>query len=298
LTLFKIAVEFFKNFKAAANLTKISRRNRGNGAEVTSAHLRQIPREENRKPTSYLTLFTTRKLTAYTLVMCSLVFATGASVSAYILQVSLLAGDPFIKFLLYGFLRFYIPPLIYLMNKCDWFGRRQMVLLPLTAVFLCFAFVAIVKFFDSQTPFEFYGLLAGAVICNCLWAGIGQYQIELFPTVVRSSATSLTSLSDPLASVMVPPLIYLQRYWPTLPYLFVTSAISVALLSVYFVLPETKGLLVPDTIEAMDGIGLAPTTNQFASTTPRWSPVRTCCAEDQALLVDNMENNQQESDEE
>uniref|UniRef100_A0A914VIT8 Major facilitator superfamily (MFS) profile domain-containing protein n=1 Tax=Plectus sambesii TaxID=2011161 RepID=A0A914VIT8_9BILA len=116
--------------KAAANLSRIGRRNRGAGAEVTSAHLRDIPREEQRRPTSYLTLFSTRKLTAYTLVMCSLVFATGASVNAYILQVSQLAGDPFIKFFLYGFLRLYIPPLLYMTNKWDWFGRRHMVLVP------------------------------------------------------------------------------------------------------------------------------------------------------------------------
>uniref|UniRef100_A0A914V042 Uncharacterized protein n=1 Tax=Plectus sambesii TaxID=2011161 RepID=A0A914V042_9BILA len=183
-------------------------------------------------------------------------------------------------------------------NKWDWFGRRHMVLVPLFAVFLCFSFVMVVKTIDNQSPLEFYGLLAGAVICNCLWAGIGQFQIELFPTVVRSSAASLTSLSDPLASVLIPPLIYLQRYWPALPYLFATSAIVVALIAVYFVLPETKGLLVPDTIEDMDRLNMASSTVHSAASAAHWATVGPCCGEDQALLVENMESNVQESEEE
>ena len=78
-------------------------------------------------------------------------------------------------------------------------------------VCLCYLTVTITMAsgYSGDVDVTLLGTLAGAVICNCLWVSLGQYSIELYPTVVRTTASSVFTVGDSLIGVIVPQLIYL-----------------------------------------------------------------------------------------
>ncbi len=55
-----------------------------------------------------------------------------------------------------------------------------------------------------------------------------------------------------IMGVAVPQLVYLEKYWPVLPFYFVTFFTSISLIFIHFCLPETKGRPLPETIEDLD----------------------------------------------
>jgi hypothetical protein len=56
------------------------------------------------------------------------------------------------------------------------------------------------------------GLFMGAVVVNMNWVALGQFNIELYPTNLRNTASSFTGLLDPFTGIILPQLIYLQKF--------------------------------------------------------------------------------------
>lgn len=132
-----------------------------------------------------------------------------------------------------------------------------MYLGSMTFVTLCFVGIIIISALHLSSA-AWLGLatalaLAGSCInAGVLDAAITQYTTELFPTVVRAIAFGTFNLADNLGSVVAPQLIYLQKYWSPLPYAVVASIGVVAWFMAFFILPETAGRPLPDTMADMD----------------------------------------------
>ncbi|KAF5282997.1 hypothetical protein FQA39_LY04868 [Lamprigera yunnana] len=77
---------------------------------------------------------------------------------------------------------------------------------------------------------------------------------EMFPTSVRQTLLSVCSMFGRIGNTLAPQLILLQEVWKYLPLVLFTILSAIAC-SITFILPETKGILLPDTIEEAENIG-------------------------------------------
>uniref|UniRef100_A0A914UHP3 Major facilitator superfamily (MFS) profile domain-containing protein n=1 Tax=Plectus sambesii TaxID=2011161 RepID=A0A914UHP3_9BILA len=242
--------------KAAKQLTRMSQRNQSacNRVLITSDSLSAIPQERDGKRHGLLTLLSSRRLLLYTFLLSLITFATASASYAFVFQVSLLSGSPFVKLAMYGAFRIYIPFVLYYADrKLDWFGRREMIYIPMLIVCLCYTMATMSEVLTGSS--NLIAMMAGAVCCNCLWTGIGQYQMELFPTRLRSTSSSVVLMFDPLASVFMPQLVYAERYYHPAPVMEVALVTFIALVAAYTMLPETKGRPLPDTLDDVAELG-------------------------------------------
>ncbi|XP_076152984.1 solute carrier family 22 member 4-like [Alosa pseudoharengus] len=76
---------------------------------------------------------------------------------------------------------------------------------------------------------------------------------ELFPTVVRNMAMGTCSMAARIGTIISPFIIYLGNYYKYLPYLFI-GGLAVFSGMLCFVLPETFGKVLPDSITEMQTV--------------------------------------------
>ncbi|XP_031439089.1 solute carrier family 22 member 4-like [Clupea harengus] len=91
---------------------------------------------------------------------------------------------------------------------------------------------------------------------------------ELFPTVIRNMAMGTCSMAARIGTIISPFIIYLGNYYKYLPYLLIGS-LAVFSGMLCFVLPETFGKVLPDTLAEMQsvrGMGRSKKTTMESST--------------------------------
>lgn len=76
------------------------------------------------------------------------------------------------------------------------------------------------------------------------------YTAELFPTVVRNTATGMCTTASRVGSCIAPFLLKLSQYFKYLPYITLGSLAVVSAFATVF-LPESFGRPLPQTIEQM-----------------------------------------------
>uniref|UniRef100_A0A3P9HBY6 Solute carrier family 22 member 4 n=1 Tax=Oryzias latipes TaxID=8090 RepID=A0A3P9HBY6_ORYLA len=76
---------------------------------------------------------------------------------------------------------------------------------------------------------------------------------ELFPTVIRNTAMGCCSMAARIATILSPFIIYLGKYYKALPYI-VMGVLALSGAVITFVLPETRGKVLPETIPQMQKI--------------------------------------------
>ncbi|XP_014892976.1 solute carrier family 22 member 4-like isoform X1 [Poecilia latipinna] len=76
---------------------------------------------------------------------------------------------------------------------------------------------------------------------------------ELFPTVIRNTAMGCCSMAARIATIISPFIIYLGKYYKALPYI-VMGALAICGGIVCFMLPETFGRALPETLPQMQQI--------------------------------------------
>ena len=156
--------------------------------------------------------------------------------------------QPFQNLFLIGAFRLFTPLLSVLL---DWrlpnFGRRPFFFAANGLVLGCFlvVFAAItvlpgVLGDAAAAHLAAFFSLAGAISNLFVWIVIVQFAFELYPTLLRTTASAYTGLADATGAVLVPQIVYLRRFWPAAP---ISIAIVSLLLSVgigSLVYPETK----------------------------------------------------------
>lgn len=103
--------------------------------------------------------------------------------------------------------------------------------------------------------------VVGQVAANVAFDQAYLYAIELFPTLLRSTAGSFCSFGARIGAIIAPQLLYFQTDWTPLPYVCFAVMAAIGVLIVASVLPNTKNMHLPDVFEALNDPIIEPQRN-------------------------------------
>ncbi|XP_071855620.1 organic cation transporter protein-like isoform X2 [Apostichopus japonicus] len=110
-------------------------------------------------------------------------------------------------------------------------------------------------------PFRVTVAMVGKFAITASFANIYLHTSEIFPTPLRTSVTGICSVAARVGGMVAPLILVLGQYWVSLPLVcFGVSAILAAFLM--FMLPETKGRSMPDTIGDSVKLRRVPVRNE------------------------------------
>ena len=93
------------------------------------------------------------------------------------------------------------------------------------------------------------GALFGKGLAVSLFCGMNIYTVELFPTVCRGTAIGICGFSARIGSLLAPQLLILSEVvHPWLPMAVIGGALCAAGTTL-FLLPETKTIQIPNTVQ-------------------------------------------------
>lgn len=130
-------------------------------------------------------------------------------------------------------------------------------------------------------------LLAAATSANFIYVVLGQYIVELFPTVHRNRFSAVLTSIDALTSVAIPQIIYLEKYCSYILVLITTITTAISFLTSFTFLPETKRKPSPDEFSEEELLTLF--ANEELMQCKLWCR---SSGDDNAQLLEQMENNE------
>ncbi|XP_071818802.1 organic cation transporter protein-like isoform X2 [Apostichopus japonicus] len=158
------------------------------------------------------------------------------------LGTSSLGGDVYLSFCLSGgaeVLSFLV--CIPAMNK---FGRKWSASFFLfLAGFACFGTIL-----SPLGPIRVTVAMIGKFAITASFTIIYVYSAEIFPTPLRIMCVGFCSVAARVGGIVAPLILVLERAWPSLPMICFSSS-SLLAGCLVFILPETKGKRMPDTIQ-------------------------------------------------
>uniref|UniRef100_UPI00358E7AA7 solute carrier family 22 member 6-B-like isoform X2 n=1 Tax=Myxine glutinosa TaxID=7769 RepID=UPI00358E7AA7 len=198
------------------------------------------------KTFTFIDLFRTRRLMKNTLIMMFLWFATGFSYYGLALNLQGFGLNIYFLMIVFGAIDF--PSKFLILLVINHFGRRVAgVASMLLAGITCIVFVFLPAGADAvRTTMAVIGkgALSSSFTTIYLWVG------ETFPTVLRQNAYGISSMMARVGAMISPLVILLKEFFPPLPQLIYGSvALSAGLVAI--LLPETRNMSLPDTIEEM-----------------------------------------------
>ncbi|GMT04953.1 hypothetical protein PENTCL1PPCAC_27127 [Pristionchus entomophagus] len=219
--------------EAARSLNKMMARN-GNSTRFTREDLAEIELDDSKSRSYSLSdLFSTRQLSLYSLVMILSALTIEISVAIIIFDVQVLTGNPFVNIAMYGALRLWVPPFLFLTDGTT---------LSLFLVSL------LLEGFIQPSLRSALLIIAGIVNSGVHFTIYKQYCIELFPTVMRGVAVGSFGVVEKIGGAIAPQLIILShQYWPGISATVAISILTASLISGYLILPETRDQDLPDT---------------------------------------------------
>ncbi|KAG1714391.1 Organic cation transporter protein [Nymphon striatum] len=161
-----------------------------------------------------------------------------------------LGGNPFINFLISSAVE--IPAYICAAIAVRYFGRR----VPLTVVMIIAGLACATPIFipSDMSTLSLVFTMAGKLCITASFGMIYVYAAELFPTVARNIGIGSCSMVARIGSILAPYVkelgIYTHIYVP--PAIYGVLSISSGLF--ILLLPETKGMPIPDSIEEAETI--------------------------------------------
>ncbi|XP_029924920.1 solute carrier family 22 member 4 [Myripristis murdjan] len=198
---------------------------------------------------SILVLLSSCNTFAITLLCCLLWMIITISYFALILNTSNLHGNPYVNCLLSAVAEVpaYIIALLLLKHCSRHFCQSSTLLLGGTLI-ICVQLIPI-DLPEVAIGLEMFGKF-GITSAFCVVYAVTS---ELFPTVVRNMAMGTCSMAARIGTIISPFIIYLGKYYRSLPYILMGSlAIFGGLFC--FLLPETYKKVLPETISQMQKI--------------------------------------------
>ncbi|XP_044225645.1 solute carrier family 22 member 4-like [Thunnus albacares] len=183
-------------------------------------------------------------------VLCSLLwFVITIGYYALILNTSNLHGDPYLNCFLSAATE--VPAYIIALLLLQYCSRH---LCQSSTLFLGGVMILCVHLIPMDLPgVALFLEMLGKFGITAAFCVVYAVTSELFPTVIRNTAMGYCSMAARVGTILSPFIIYLGRYFKTLPYILMGAlAISGALLC--FLLPETHGKHLPETISQMQQI--------------------------------------------
>ncbi|CAN9501815.1 unnamed protein product [Ophioblennius macclurei] len=183
-------------------------------------------------------------------LMCSLLwFITTSSYYALVFNTSNLHGDPYLNCFLSAVIEVpaYLIALV-LLQYCSRHICQSSTLLLGGIMIFCVNLIPIglpgvAVFLEMVGKF-------GVTAAFCVMFSVTS---ELFPTIIRNTAMGCCSMSARIGTIISPFIIYLGKYYKTLPYILMGVLTLIGAISCLF-LPETYKKALPETVSQMQEI--------------------------------------------
>ncbi|XP_016981365.2 solute carrier family 22 member 3 [Drosophila rhopaloa] len=214
-------------------------------SEMQQCHEQSFAKENSGKHYTILDLFKTfrRFVVTSILIMCWMIVAL--VYDAHVRVVSLLDTDVFITFSLSSLVE--IPAGIVPILLLDRVGRKPVM----AAVMLfCAVFSLLAGLLQRQWDVAIAAIIARFFVTIAYNVG-QQWASEILPTVVRGQGLAAINVMGHTGALISPIVIYTHRYYRALP-MFIITLLSVIGGVIVFILPETKGTVLPHTMDESD----------------------------------------------
>uniref|UniRef100_A0A7E4VH11 MFS domain-containing protein n=1 Tax=Panagrellus redivivus TaxID=6233 RepID=A0A7E4VH11_PANRE len=201
-------------------------------------------------------LVANKKLVAYSVVMALSALTVEMCVAVIILDVQILAGNPFVNVALYGILRLWVPFFIVFIETkgSTCLGRRTLFVGSQATTALCYLavlFLSTASVSSSTGVAKTVIAMIGGIINSSIFFTVyKQYSIELYPTLMRAMAVGTFGVIERVGGGLAPQLVAMNKWaWPgsalaVTAFVLILSAIAGAI-----VLPETRNARMPDTVD-------------------------------------------------
>ncbi|XP_041034075.1 solute carrier family 22 member 2-like [Carcharodon carcharias] len=235
-----------KNTEAMDVIQKMAK---GNGKSLPIS-ISSLKSSENLDRPSFVDLLRTPQIRKYTLILMFNWFAGALVYQGLVMRLGTLGGNIYLDFFISGVVE--IPAAILILLSIERIGRR----LPFAAGGLLSGGSCIIAAFIPEnigwlaTVIAFLGKLG----ITMSFEMVVFVNAELYPTFMRNLGVSVCSSLCDIGGIVAPFIVYrLAGTWMGLP-LVVLGVIGLIAGSLVLLLPETKGLTLPDTIEDVENI--------------------------------------------
>ncbi|KAK7907743.1 hypothetical protein WMY93_016355 [Mugilogobius chulae] len=197
---------------------------------------------------SFMDLIRTPKMRKHTFILSYNWFTSAVVYQGLIMRLGILGGNVYIDFLISGLVEF--PAAFLIIFTIERIGRR----LPFaTANFVagasCFITACIP---DSMFWFKTAVACIGRLCITVTFEMVVFVNTELYPTFVRNFGVSVCSTLCDVGGIVAPFLLYrLAVIWLELP-LIIFGSLAVLAGALVLLLPETRGVPLPDTIDDIE----------------------------------------------
>ncbi|ELK09958.1 Solute carrier family 22 member 1 [Pteropus alecto] len=236
-----------KNTQAVKILDRIAQKN----GKPTPADLKMLSLKEDateKLSPSFADLFRTPQLRKHTFILMYLWFTSSVLYQGLIMHLGATGGDLYLDFLFSALMEF--PAAFVILVTVDRVGRLYpMAASNLVAGAACLAMIFI--------PHDLYWLSTAVACLGRMGITIAFQMVclvntELYPTFIRNLGVMVCSSMCDLSGIVTPFLVFrLIEFWQGLP-LILFVALSLVAGGVTLLLPETKGVALPETIEDVE----------------------------------------------
>ncbi|XP_035683223.1 organic cation transporter protein-like [Branchiostoma floridae] len=227
--------------KRAARINKVTIQDR-----VSDLLAKPAESNENTKSFTIIDLVRTHRMRKITLTMCLVWMFIAGVYFGLIVGTTDLAGDPYVNFALGAALEIGLAILGW--AGMERWGRKPVIAgSALLAGTGCLVTAATKELPTISRNFALVGRVVIGITYNCFIA----YSPEVFPTVVRSMGMGVATAFSRIGSISAPFVTLLGDVWLPLPMVTFGVAACAGGLAV-FLLPETLGVPLPETIEDVE----------------------------------------------
>ncbi|XP_021503412.1 solute carrier family 22 member 1 isoform X2 [Meriones unguiculatus] len=200
---------------------------------------------------SFADLFRTPNLRKYTLILMYLWFSCAVLYQGLIMHMGATGDNIYLDFFYSSLMEF--PAAIIILVTIDRIGR----IYPIAVSYLVTGAACLLMIF---IPHELHWLNVTLACLGRMGATIVLQMIclvnaELYPTFIRNLGMMVCSALSDLAGIFTPFMVYrLMEVWQALP-LILFGVLSLIAGAMTLLLPETKGMALPETIEEVENLG-------------------------------------------
>lgn len=197
---------------------------------------------------SFMDLIRTPKMRKHTFILSYNWFTSAVVYQGLIMRLGILGGNVYIDFLISGLVEF--PAAFLILFTIERIGRR----LPFAAANIVAGASCFVTAFIPDSMFWFKTVVAciGRLGITMAFEMVVFVNTELYPTFVRNLGVSVCSTLCDVGGIVAPFLLYrLAVIWLELP-LIIFGSLAFLAGGLVLLLPETRGVPLPDTIDDIE----------------------------------------------
>ncbi|XP_034755588.1 solute carrier family 22 member 2 [Etheostoma cragini] len=197
---------------------------------------------------SFMDLIRTPKMRKHTYILSYNWFTSAVVYQGLIMRLGILGGNVYVDFLISGLVEF--PAALLILFTIERFGRR----VPFASANIVAGAACFITAFIPDSMFWFKTAVAciGRLGITMAFEMVVFVNTELYPTFIRNLGVSVCSTLCDVGGIVAPFLLYrLAVIWLELP-LIIFGVLAFVAGGLVLLLPETKGVPLPDTIDDIE----------------------------------------------